>query len=241
MDEVTTLRARFRFDITRLRSAAVRVDEVDRRLRLARESLGIRSRAFAKLGLDLERPELGGTERVQLLYAKAHAAALLARRAGLRDLLSSAADGLALVSSMATSRWVASLHGLRRYPHGDALVRPHIEAGRVAYRVLRSVRRSLTHVEGLGQLTSALVVLEFVHPKDEAYVAAHVLEGLSRARSNRAPGQTDEMLFGYCSAALREATLILEAVADRSEPLVAGLVGEADQLEADIEARLTAD
>jgi hypothetical protein len=217
------------------------VDEVDRRLRLARESLRSNSRGWAKIGVDLKHPELGGTERVQLLYAKAHASALLARRAGLRELLSSAADGLALVSSMATSRWVASLQGLRRYPHGDALVRPHIEAGRVAYRVLRSVRRNLTHVAGLGQLTSSLVVLEFVHPKDADYVAAQLEEGLRRARHNRGSEETDEDLFGYCSAALREATLILESVADRSEPLVVDLVGEADQLEAEIEARLQAE
>lgn len=240
LEEVAALRARFRFDVARLRAAAVRVDEVDRQLKQAREGLRSRSGRLAKLALDLRYPELEGSERVQVLYAKAQAASVLARRAGLRDVLSTAVDGLALVSSMATSRWVASLQGLSRHPHGETLVRPHIEAGRVAYRVLRSVRRSLEHVEGLGQLTSTLVVAEFVHLKDDDYVAIHLLDGLKRARKNAQSHQSDEVLFGYVSEALREATNLLEAVADRSEPLTRVLVGEADELEAHVEARLRA-
>ena len=240
MDEVQALRTRFRFDVARLRAAAVRVDEVDRQLKLAREGLSLRSGHWAKLALDLRLPESEGPEPVQVLYAKAQAASLLARRAGLRDLLATAVDGLAVVSSMATSRWVSSLQGLGRYPHGEALVRPHIEAGRVAYRVLRSVRRVLEHVEGLGQFTSALVVAEFVHPRDADYVAGHLREGLRRARAHAAPNQSDEVLFGYCSDALREATFLLESVADRSEPLARALVGEADGLEAHVEAELRA-
>lgn len=238
MDELSALRARFRFDVARLRSAAARVDEVDRQLRGARDSLRSKSGGWTKLAIDLRHPELGGSEGVQLLYAKAHAAAALSRRATLRELLSTAVDGLAIVSSMATSRWVASLQGLRDHPHGETLLRSHIEAGRMAYRVLRSVRRQLRHVEGLGQLTSAIVVLEFAHPTDQAYVAGHAFEGLARARSNAEETEGDEVLYGYASAALREATSVLESVAARSEPLATKLVGDADLLEARVEAGL---
>lgn len=241
MDELTALRARFRFDIARLRGASARVHAVDGQLRRARESLRTKSGGWTKLAVDLRHPELGGSPGVQLLYAKAHAAAALSRRAGLRELLATAADGLALVSSMATSAWVASLQGLRAHAHGETLLRSHVEAGRMAYRILRSVRRQLDHVEGIGQLTSALVVFEFVHPLDERFVAAQLCEGLARARANAGPGQTDEDLHARVSAALREATLVLEAVAERSEPLADGLAREADGLERRVESLLEAD
>ena len=106
----------------------------------------------------------------------------------------------------------------------------------VAYRTLRALRRKSGLIR-VGQLTSAVVVAEFVHPQDLPFVEDQIEEGWYRSR--RALNmKSDEDVLAGSSRALREGAYLLEKMADRAEPALARLLEEADGLEARVERDL---
>jgi hypothetical protein len=225
------------FDVDRLRDAALRLERVDEALLALRRHLEARARLLTKEATAHARPELSGSGRISIRYAQAHAVAHLARRAALGEVLKQGSY-LPLIAAMATSRWVAALRNVSAAPRGEVALRSHIEAGRVAYRVLRSLRRKRGLVPGVGQLASAAVVAQFAHALDRPYVDEQLEEGLDRAARSSSALTDVEAALGAASLALREGACLLEELAKEAEPATEKLLEEADGLERRVELNL---
>jgi hypothetical protein len=234
--EPAEVRARLAFDVARLRDAARRLEAVDRDLLALRAGLERRARELAGEGTSPVVPELGGTGQAQLRYAQAQATAELARRAALGEVLRHG-HRLALVASMAVGRWLAALGELGRAPQPDAVVKGHIDAGRLAHRILASLRPGDRLLSGCGQLTSAAVVADLVHPANAAFVLEQLEEGLYRGRHARGVG-SDLEVVAASSRALRAAARLLTAVEAQAGPAAASLAVQAEGLEARVAAAL---
>ncbi|MBK6684458.1 MAG: hypothetical protein IPG45_08280 [Deltaproteobacteria bacterium] len=229
------LRARLSFDVQRLGVAALRLGQVDSGLLRLRQNLERRALCLseeAKHG----GPELHGDGRVQLGYAKAQATAELARRATLAQVVGNP-GGLSLIAAMAVGRWVSALQALGNQGAPLSVIKGHIDAGRIAHRMLRTLRPKAQLLSGCGQLTAAVVVADFVHPDAAPFVAEQIEEGLYRGRN--APGvDTDEDVLAAASRALRAGAELLEQMADRAEPALGVLLQQAEGVEAEVERRL---
>lgn len=224
------IRRRLSFDVERLRVAALRLDQVEQGLTRLRKQLEARA---SSLGSEATKNGL-----VHIRFAQAQATANLARRATLSEVLRHSGR-LALIASMAVNRWVWALNGLAERGASNAVVKGHIDAGRVAHRLLSTLRPKEKLRSGCGQLTSAVVVAEFVHDEHEVFVAEQIEEGLFRGRA--APGlKSDGDVMDAASRAIRAGASLLESMADRAEPAVQELVDAANDLEADVERKLTA-
>ena len=231
-----TIRSRLVFDVERLRDAAWRLERIDGSLGELRRHLEARARRLSQEATLGGAPEQGGETSPSIRYAQAHATAHLARRAAMKEILSGST--LALIASMAVSRWVAALRGFNDRRHGEGMVRAQIEAGRIAYRMLVSLRRRRGLIVGVGQLTAAVVVAEFVHAEDRPFVEEQLEEGLYRGL--RAKGvKSEEDALAAVSVALREAAYLLERMAGQAEPALAALLEEADEVEQKVERQLT--
>jgi len=227
------VRERLGFDVERLRAAAQRLEGVDAKLGELRRRLEARAAHLAEEAMNVSS---GGT--VQLRRSQAHATAHLAKRAALGEVLCSSSP-LSLIAAMAASRWVGALKALARAKASEAALRAHIEAGRVAHRLLAVLRPKGGVKSGVGQLTSAVVVAELAHPANSAFVDEQIEEGLDRARSARGVRDADEAIEA-ASRALRAAAELLESMADRAEPEAERLTLEADRVEERIAKDLAA-
>jgi hypothetical protein len=232
------VRRRLAFDVARLRSAAERLEGVDALLRRLRSQLQQRAQQLAGQGQSRVEPELGGSGTVMLRYAQAQATAEIARRAALGEVLRHA-HALALIASMAVGRWIFALASLRSGPQPRGVLRGHIDAGRVAYRLLALFSPGEELRRGCGQLTSAAVVRELIHPDDAELVDEQLEEGLFRGRQASAAGSEEEAV-ATASRALRAAARLLESMAAEAEPAARELLAEAEGVEARVEAALFA-
>lgn len=231
--DAKAIRARLAFDIERLRSSARRIEIVDAalvglKMRLESRALTISEAAHNPVVADRVVP--------RVRYAQAHAVAQLARRAALAEILQSS-SALPLVASMAVARWVMALATLAPAPRGEGAVKLHVEAGRVACRVFKTLRRGRGLRSGVGRLTSAVVVAEFLHPDDVPWAEIEIDHGLHSARFSRSIHSSEEALAA-ASAFLREAASILERVAERAEPAVDALLARAEVIEDEVAAGL---
>ena len=127
----------------------------------------------------------------------------LARRAALKEVLRSP-TAVPMIAAMAVSRWLHALRGIRHGPGGERAVKLHVEAGRIACRVLRTLRRPRGLRSGVGRLTSAVVVAEFAHPDDMCWVDVEIEHGLYTSRFARSISSAEEA-FSASSLLLREA------------------------------------
>lgn len=225
------------FDVQRLRAAAGRLQAVDDALVELKRRLEDRAVALSGAATCRSQPEIGGDGTVPLRYAQAQATAQLARRSKLGEVLARSAP-LSLIASMAVSRWIQALVRAEARPQPDYLLKGHIDAGRVAHRMLVSLRRKDRLKSGCGQLTSAVLVADLVHPDNLAFVEEQILEGLYRGRSARGV-RGDEDVLGAASRALRAAATLLESMAVRAEPAAEALRAEADGVEAKVEKSLS--
>jgi hypothetical protein len=228
MIDVKYVEERLGFDVERLRAAAARLSHLEEALDGFRRHLEVRARHLARDASDRARSE-------PIRAAQAQATAHLARRAVLLEVLSPS-TALSLIAAMATRHWVSALRGIAQTPRGEAMIRGHVETGRIAYRVLLSIRRNRGLVPGVGQLASAAVVAGFAHPADRTFVDEQLEEGLFRARGDGLRAEDDAL--ASASLALREAALVLELLAKDAEPKIQKLLEEADGLEHKIEREL---
>lgn len=227
------VRERLAFDVERLRAAAHRLEHADALLRELRGRLETRAADLAD-----DAKTNAGEERVHIQRSQAHATAHLAKRAALGEVLRSSSP-LSLIAAMAASRWVGALKQLAVEKVNESTIRAHIEAGRVAHRLLGVLKPKTGIKSGAGQLTSAVVVAELAHPANAAFVAEQIEEGLDRARTARGVFNYDDAIEA-ASRALRTAAELLESMADRAEPAAVALVDEADGVEEKIAAALHA-
>lgn len=242
--DAAALRARFRLDIARLRQSATKLRTVDGDLRalkhrLERRAAELRDEAGSASEHHLDDTP-GPVSRLPIRMAQAQATAELARRAALGELLRHA-NALALVCTMAVSRWIEAIErppgeGARSESRRQALAKGHIDAGRVAHRTLAMLRRGRGLESGCGQLVCALVVSEIAPPGLERYLDEQIEEGFARASRSRG----DEAVYAAVSAALREGARLLESMAERAGPGASELLRQADDIEARVEADLLA-
>ncbi|MCC7386811.1 MAG: hypothetical protein IT384_33555 [Deltaproteobacteria bacterium] len=221
------IRNRLRFDVERLRDAAWRLEHIDRALTTLRHHLQARAQRLARDAAGRTRDDGNG-----LRFAQAQATAILAKKAALKEILR--VSGLPLIVSMAVGRWMMALAELNAEPRGERRVRAQIEAGRLAYQMLVTLRRKRGLRSGLGQLTAAVVVAESVHAADLGAVHEQIEEGLFRRQSAARVHSEEDALAG-ASLALREAAYLLERMAGDAEPALARLLEEADDVEAQVE------
>ncbi|MBI4816415.1 MAG: hypothetical protein HY791_09155 [Deltaproteobacteria bacterium] len=191
----------------------------------------LRARLFSRakvLSIEATNPQTHPAE-ASLAAAQAHALASLARKVALAELLADPGGGsLSLIAAMAVSRWLSEL---RREPKRGRALRLELEAGRVAHRVLRSIRRHRGLEPGHGRLVSAIVAFEFAHPAERAY-----LESIVESEA----GEKVEEAVLAASSALREAALVLEWAATRAEPRIAKLEADAALAEGKVRSSLEA-
>lgn len=232
------VRERLAFDVERLRVAAVRLERVDAALMELRQRLESRAMALAGEAMHQAPPLLGGDGRAQIRTAQALATAHLARRVALGEVLRSSSR-LSLIVAMAVNRWVSALRSISERETSERILRAHIEAGRVAHRLLKILRPKDELRSGVGQLTSAVVVAEFAHPANADDVADKIEEGLYRARAARGV-RSDDDAVAAASRALRAAAQLVATMADSAEPAVHALLVEADGVEEGIASRLLA-
>jgi hypothetical protein len=224
------LRAALAFDVQRLRGAVLRLEAVDAALLRLRRNLEARSDALSGEATQPHRPELAGDGTVAVRYAQAQATAQLASRAKLGEVLGRRVGQLALIASMAVSRWVGALHRMAHQAHPDFVLKGHIDAGRVAHRMLATLRPKDQLKSGCGQLASAVVAAELVHPDNLPFVHEQIVEGLLRGRNARGI-RGDADVIAAVSRALRAAAALLESMAETAEPAVSALTAEAERVE----------
>lgn len=228
------IRSALAFDVQRLRSAATRLELVDAALLRLRQDLEHRTHVLTGEGTHQERPELGGDGTVAVRYAQALATAQLAKKAKLGEILGKVGVGqLALIASMAVSRWVGALHRVAHQAHPDYVLKGHIDAGRLAHRMLATLRPRDKLKSGCGQLASAVVAAELVHADNLPFVKEQIVEGLIRGRSARGI-HTDADVIAAVSRALRAAASLLESMAETAEPAVRALTTQAERVEASV-------
>ncbi len=230
------IRARMSFDVERLRAAATRIEVVDEALNRLRSGLKNRAALLSGEATERVRPEIDGDGLVHIRYAQAQATAELARRATLGNVLAHSSR-LSLIACMAISRWIAALRELGAAPSQKAIIKGHIDAGRLAYRCLRVLRSSAKLKSGCGQITSAVVVAEFTHPQDLSFVGREIEEGLYRGLKAQGVHQ-DADVVSQSSRALRLAAELLENMAAQAEPAATELQERAERVEAEVEAAL---
>lgn len=235
MHDAAAIRARLQFDVGRLREAAGRLGDVDAQLWELRRGLEARARALSAEATCQAMPEQGGEFGIR--HAQAQATAQLARRAVLNEVLRSKSP-VSLIAAMAVSRWVGALRDLTAAPAGERRVRVHVEAGRVAYRVLGRLRMQAKIESGAGRLTSAVVVSEFIHVDDRSQVDEEIERGLHEARFARRISSAGEALAA-ASSALREAATLLDSMAAKANSVIADLRVEAADVERVVVERLT--
>ena len=235
--DVEELRHRLAFGVGRLAQAAARLQDIDIALYQLKIRLENRALELADEGnsLDGDGQSEYGQKRVRL--AQSHAIAQLARRAVLTEVLRTRRKAIPMMAAIAISRWVSSLQNIAPKPVGHRKVRLHIESGRVACRVLRSVRRGRGLQEGVSLLGSALIVAEFAHPDDYDSTAGAIEEGLKRALFSRKIHSLEQAIEA-CSLLLQESAHILEQIAARAEPSVDELLARSVTVEADVQAEL---
>lgn len=228
------VRERLSFDVERLKNAAHRLESIDARLRELRQRLESRATDLAQNA----KAQALADNAVQIQRSQAHATAHLAKRAALGEVLCSSSP-LSLIAAMAASRWVGALKQLSAAKTSEATIRAHIEAGRIAHRLLGVLKRKGGIRSGVGQLTAAVVVAELAHPSNSTFIEEQIEEGLDRARSARGVWNNEDAVEAS-SRALRAAAELLESMADRAEPAACALVQEADGVEEKIAADLRA-
>lgn len=184
--------------------------------------------------------ELGPVDRVPLRAAQAQATAELARRAALREVLRHS-GALSLVAAMAVSRWVeailASAGGAGDVERRVSMAKGHIDAGRLAHRMLATLRRGRGLRSGCGQLVCAVVVAELASPGIEEFLAEQIDDGWVRALAARGV-HDDRGVLAAASAALRQGAELLEGMAEGAEPAARELVARAEGVEQEIERQL---
>lgn len=246
MRSAEAVRHHLRFDVARLRAAAARLQGVDDGLRGLRFRLEARARILTDEadGEPCPRSEEDpGHELdiVPLRTAQAQATAALARRAALGEVLAHS-GALSLVAAMAVSRWVQAVLTLsetRRIPAErlNTLAKGHVDAGRLAHRMLATLRSKAGLRSGCGQLACAVVVAELAPCEASEFLDEQIEEGLARALHAR--GVRDEAhALSAASAAIREGARLLERMAERAEPAAEDLLSRAERVEADVEAKL---
>lgn len=226
------VRQRLAFDVERLRGAASRIERVDEALARLKRELEHRATALAGQATSRVLPELGGDGLFQIRHAQAQATAELARRATLGEVLAHSGR-LALIASMAVSRWVSALAQLGRSPHAEVVIKGHIDAGRLAHRMLVTLRPQDDLKSGCGQVASAVVVAELVHQDNLAFVSEQIEEGLVRGQSARGVHSPEDVVAA-ASRALRSAASLLERMAKDAEPAALDLSRRADEVEAEV-------
>lgn len=232
------IRVRLAFDVERLRLAARRLESTDRALLRLKRALEQRVETLTGEATSEADAEIHGSGSVQIRYAQAQATANLARQAALGEVLKHTGS-LSLIASMAVSRWVAALVDLGALRVSRSMIKAHVDAGRIAHRMLVTLRPQADLRSGCGQITSAAVVAEFVHPDDVLVVHEQLEEGLHRGR--RARGiEADEDVLAAASRALRTAADLLERMASRAEPVAENLLAKAETVESQVEAELLA-
>jgi hypothetical protein len=229
------IRARLAFDVERLRAGVARLEGVNRALIELKARLEHRAAALAGEA-NGAGPMIGGDGRAQIVSAQAHATASLAQQAALGEVLRSSSR-LALIAAMAASRWVSALASLSKTETSQAVLKSHIDAGRIVHQMLVMLRPKYELRSGLGQLVSAVVVAELAHPSNQDDLAEQIEEGLYRARTARGI-TSDEDATSAVSRALRVGADLLESMADRAEPASRALLVEAEGVEARVAQRL---
>lgn len=249
MSRAEAIRHQLRFDVARLGQAAARLQGVDDGLRALKHRLEARSRVLrdeaAGVAEPLE-PEPALCPVTPIRSAQAQATAELARRAALGEVLRHAGT-LPLLATMAVSRWLDALQSQlpadaagedpERHARAQALAKGHIDAGRLAHRMLRTMRRGTGMRSGCSQLVASVVVAELAPPALGGFVAEQIEEGMERALRFRGVRAEADALRA-ASAALREGARLLESMADRAEAAVAQLRDQADAVEDRVAADL---
>ena len=233
----SSIRAALAFDVQRLRRAADRVGAVERALRRLERDLALRATTLTGAATCQTAVEMDAAGQVHLRYAQAQATAQLARRAKLGELVGQVGR-LTMIASMAVNRWVSALDELAAGPAPEFVLKGHIDAGRLAHRMLCTLKRRDKLRSGCGQLASAVMVADLVHPDNLAFVEEQIAEGLFRSRNGRGVKNAEEAI-GAASRALRAAAGLLESIADRAEPAARALEAEAERVEATVAAALT--
>lgn len=236
--EATQIRRRLAFDVERLRAAADRLDRVEQGLTRLRKQLEARAQALSSEATDAPHIELAGDGLVQIRYAQAQATANLARRATLGEVLRQSGR-LALIASMAVNRWVWALMALGEDGVSESVVKGHIDAGRVAHRMLATLRPKDKLKSGCGQITSAVVVAEFVTAANLGFVNEQIEEGLHRGRQAFSL-ETDEDVLDAASRALRAGAQLLESMCAKAEPAAHRLLEAANVVESEVAEKLAA-
>ncbi|MBK8014045.1 MAG: hypothetical protein IPK13_22195 [Deltaproteobacteria bacterium] len=236
--DASAVRARLRFAVENLRRAGLRTQAVDAGLSELRQMLERRAGVLRQAALESEWSS--GGEQAPLLRmrsAQAQAVVHLARRAALQDILRSEAR-LVLVASMAVSRWIAALAELAPAPVSERVIRTHIDAGRLAHRMLVTLRPRAGLRSGCGQLASATVVAEFVHPENLQCVEDEIEEGLFRGHRLARSVNSEALAVQAAARALSEASILLGRVADRAEPALDALLLRARTVETEVALEL---
>jgi len=231
------IRQRLSFDVGRVQRAGARVVRVDRDLCSLKHALEARARHLSGEATKSVAVEMSDA-RLQVRYAQAQATAALARRATWNEILSHGRR-LSLIASMAVTRWIQALTELGQAPASTAVIKGHIDAGRLAHRLMAVWSPRAGLLSGCGQLAAALVVAEFIHPDNQPYLDEQLEEGLQRGYLARGVRGADD-IFLAVSSALRLASELLEGMADEAEPAARVLLAEAQTVEADVAARLVA-
>ena len=245
MDPSERIRHYLRFDVARLRASTVRLQSVHSTLQTLRERLEARAGLLAREATEAWNPAPGqpspGVTALPVRTAQAQATAELARRAALGEVLRHS-GALPLIATMAVARWVeAILNGLPStelsLEKRAALAKGHIDAGRLAHRMLATLRPRAGLRSGCGQLVCAVVVAELAPPDLEAFVAEEIEDGWVRALGARGVLNEDDALRA-ASCAVREACRLLESMTARAAPAAAELVEQAEEVEARVAREL---
>ncbi len=225
------IRHRLRFDVQRLRVAAHRLQAVDETLKALKRRLEIRAANLSSSAKRDAEPEIGGDGLVHLRFAQAQATAQLAKKATLSEVLRHSSR-IALIASMAVNRWLGALGDVgsgARSP-SEAMLKGHIDAGRIAHRTLVGLKPRAGLKSGCGQLACAVVVAEFTPESQLSFVEEQIEEGLDRGR--RARGiRSDNDVLKAVSAALRVGAELLEKMVESAEPAAQNLLNEAELVE----------
>ena len=229
--QVDALRQQVAFDIERLRAAAIQLESLDHGFQLLREKLESRAWFLSKAArLAQERSERQG---MQLKFAKAQALAHLAAKAAIGEVLGRR-EPVAIVASMATLRWVSSLHQVSLRKVSELRLKGYFEAGRVAHKTVRTLRPGKGLRPGIGAIVSGLLVLEFACAENRSSAKRLVLEALRRCRRKHLTGDTD--MVRAVSQSLRVAADLLERMYKKAEPYRVELEQKAETLEDEVEA-----
>ncbi|MBX2811214.1 MAG: hypothetical protein KTR25_05370 [Myxococcales bacterium] len=241
----------FRFEIARLKLSAQRLQAVDHALRELRQRLETRAIALSQEAdgdppihdsPDTSvTPSVDGVPMASLRAAQAQATAELARQAALGEVLKHAGV-FHLVAAMAVSRWIEAIaisvsSPVANRAHREALLKSHIDAGRVVHRMLVALRSQAGLRSGCGQAVCALVVAELAPPDLADFAQEQIEEGWERAC--RAHGvRSEQDARRAISQALREGAHLVEGLATKAEVAAQKLLQEEVLVEVRVHQRL---